>query len=323
VRGQAIRLALAGVLATLLLGGSSAAAASRPYEVPWTFDAALAAQSQDPNASPPGANDFSCRPTRRHPNPVVLVHGLAANQTVNWQTVSPFLANRGYCVFSLTYGTKDGVDPPGYQPGGLAPMQHSAKQLATLVDKVLGRTGAEKVDIVGHSEGSLMPSWYVRFLGGAKFVDKYVAMTPLWEGTNAAGLATLDQIGTAFGVSDLYSGVIDGSCGSCRQFLQNSDFMKRLHSRGTLSRRVDYTTIVTKNDELVFPYTSGLLPKGRNVDNHIVQDECMKDQAEHLSVAADPIVTGLIANALDPEHAKQPPCVPVLPFEGAVGYKHR
>jgi triacylglycerol esterase/lipase EstA (alpha/beta hydrolase family) len=310
--------ALTAALALSLSGPASVGA--KQYTVPWTFDAAIAAQAQDPNSAPPGANDFSCDPRRAHPNPVVLVHGLAANQTVNWRTISPFLANRGYCVFSLTYGTKDDVDTPGYQPGGLVRMQDSAKELGGFVDKVLRRTGAEKVDIVGHSEGSLMPSWYVRFLGGARNVDKYVAMTPLWEGTNPAGLATLDQIGSAFGVDDLYSGVIGGACASCRQFLQNSDFMKRLHSRGTLSPKVDYTTIVTRNDELVFPYTSGLLPKRRNVDNHVVQDECPLDQAEHLSVAADPIVTGLITNALDPGTARVPPCVPVTPFVGAVGY---
>jgi len=31
-----------------------------------------------------------------------------------------------------------------------------------------------------HSEGSLMPDYYVKFRGGDEYVDKYVAMTPLW-----------------------------------------------------------------------------------------------------------------------------------------------
>jgi len=30
-------------------------------------------------------------------------------------------------------------------------------------------------------------------------VDKYVALTPLWNGTNVAGLATIYQLGRSFG----------------------------------------------------------------------------------------------------------------------------
>lgn len=47
---------------------------------------------------------------------MILVHGLGANRTVNFPTLSPFLANHGFCVFALTYGTRPKVDPPGYQP---------------------------------------------------------------------------------------------------------------------------------------------------------------------------------------------------------------
>ena len=53
---------------------------------------------------------WTCRPSAAHPRPVVLVHGLLANMTDNWQTMSPLLANNGYCVFALTYGTD--ADPP-------------------------------------------------------------------------------------------------------------------------------------------------------------------------------------------------------------------
>jgi triacylglycerol lipase len=55
---------------------------------------------------------------------------------------------------------------------------------------VLAATGARKVDILGHSDGTLMPAHNVRFLGGAAKVDRYVALTPLWAGTDLAGLAT-------------------------------------------------------------------------------------------------------------------------------------
>lgn len=317
IRVKAGLAAAIGAIA-MLAGGGAASAAT--YEVPWTVDAALSAQGQAPDSAPPGANDFGCEPSSAHPEPVVLVHGLLANQTVNWRTISPFLANRGFCVFSLTYGTKDDVTTPLYQPGGLRTLQSSARELKRYVNKVLRKTGAEKVDIVGHSEGSLMPDWYVRFLGGAKVVDDYVGMTTLWEGTNLAGLATLNELGAGLGLDPAFAATVDEFCTSCRQFLQGSKFFKRLHAKGVNSRRVTYTSIVTKNDELVMPYTSGLMAPAPNVTNVVLQDYCPLDQAEHLSVFADPVTAGFVYRALDPDQAPEPPCVPVLPLVGAPGY---
>jgi len=34
------------------------------------------------------------------------------------------------------------------------------------------RPARAKVDIVGHSEGSLMPDYYVKFLGGDRYVHR-------------------------------------------------------------------------------------------------------------------------------------------------------
>ncbi len=310
------------MVGTALVGALTlpCAATAEMLEVPWTVDAALLAQSQNPDSAPPGANDFSCKPTKRHPQPVVLAHGLLANQTVNWRTIAPYLKNRGFCVFSLTYGTKDEVTSPAYQPGGLRKMQSSARELKRFVKRVKAATGARKVDIVGHSEGSLMPDWYVRFLNGGRSVDDYVAMTPLWGGTDPAGLATVNTIATTLGLTPALKPTLDRACSSCRQFLQGSRFMQRLHTRGITSKRVDYTNIVTKNDELVMPYTSGLLPKAPNVTNVVLQDYCPLDQAEHLSVFADPVTAGFVYRALDPERAPAPPCVPVAPGVGAIGY---
>ncbi len=56
--------------------------------------------------------------------------------------------------------------------GALSPLEQSAQELSVFVDEVLAATGASKVDIVGHSQGTLMPNYYVKFLGGAAKVDK-------------------------------------------------------------------------------------------------------------------------------------------------------
>ena len=80
---------------------------------------------------------------------------------------------------------------------------------------------------------------------------------------------------------------------------------------------IDYTMILTKNDELVNPYTSGLMD---GADNFVVQDQCATDQSEHLSIIFDPTTATDILNALIPGPDAEVPCTVVLPGVGAAGY---
>jgi triacylglycerol lipase len=305
-----VTVALAAAL-TLAVAPGAQAAARLP--VPYNLAPGLAQQLAAADTPPPGANDWSCHPSAAHPEPVVLTHGLGANQTVNWQTYSPLLANNGYCVYSLTYGVP-GTPAPIYQPGGLTPMERSAAELSTFVDRVLDSTGASKVDILGHSEGTLMPSYYVKFLGGSAKVDKYVSLTPLWEGTTLLGLSTLYQFVDGLGLKPVIDGVLNPACGSCAEFLRGSDFLAKLHSgNGIFAPEVTYTNIVTRYDELVSPYTSGL-GTGANVHNIVLQDRCGLDFAEHVGVAADRNAAAHVLNALDPAHTRPVPCLPAGPL---------
>jgi triacylglycerol lipase len=305
----------------IVLALPATASAAPPYPVSYSFDGAMLAQGQAPNSPPPGANDFSCKPSAAHPNPVVLVHGLFANQTVNFNTLSPLIANDGYCVFSLTYGTKPGVTTGFYQPGGLTPLENSAQTLSAFIDQVLAATGAAKVDIVGHSEGSLMPNYYVRFLGGAAKVDDYVGLTTLWQGTQLGQLHLLASQGAELGLDALLYPVLGVVCESCPQFLNGSPFIQQMNAGGVADPAVTYTNIVTRYDELVIPHTSGLMPPGSNVSNHVVQDHCETDISEHLTVAFDPVATTLTLNALAPDRARPVPCPLVIAGVGAPGYR--
>jgi hypothetical protein len=299
--------------AALTLVAAPGAQAATKLPVPYNLFPGVEQQLTAPDSPPPGANNWTCRPSAAHPNPVVLAHGLGANQTVNWQTYSPLLTNNGYCVFSLTYGIP-GNPLPVYQPGGLAPMEQSAAELSLFVSKVLASTGASKVDILGHSEGTLMPSYYVKFLGGATKVDKYVALTPLYDGTTLYGLSQLYQFIGGLGFQPVIDGVLNPLCGSCKQFLHGSDFLAKLHSgNGVFAPEVTYTNILTRYDELVLPYTSGL-GTGPNVHNIVLQDRCALDYAEHTGLAADRNAARHVLNALDPAHAQPVPCLPAGPL---------
>ncbi|MGE4428193.1 MAG: lipase family alpha/beta hydrolase [Solirubrobacteraceae bacterium] len=307
----AIRPALAALAATLLLaaaGTAPAAAADGDLPVPWS-PVGMVAGGIDPDSAA-GANDFSCKPSPEHPRPVVLVHGLIATLGTNWPTMAPLLANNDFCVFGLSYGRI-----PGFPfVGGLGRMEDSAKELDAFIDKVLRETGADKVDLVGHSEGTVMPRWYLSFLDGADKVDKYVQLTPLWDGTNLLGLGDLLGLAKAIdpALEDLAGGLVGIACASCAQFLSTSSFMQAVNEVGRPVPGITYTTIVTKYDELVSPYTSGILEHPQ-VTNHVLQDVCPNDFSEHLAVAYDPNVAQMVLNALSPERARPVPCVAMTP----------
>lgn len=50
-------------------------------------------------------------------------------------------------------------------------MEQSSQELGAFVDQVLAATGKSKVDLVGHSEGTVMPRYWMEFDGGAAKVD--------------------------------------------------------------------------------------------------------------------------------------------------------
>jgi triacylglycerol lipase len=125
---------LAAVVALLLPTASYAA----PLPVPYSFLSSAVLAGLQPNASAPGTNIWTCKPTAAHPRPVVLVHGLTGNRATNWQTYGPLLKNNGYCVFALTYGVNKSAPTPLDQFGGVNRIEDSAVELKAFVAKVVG-----------------------------------------------------------------------------------------------------------------------------------------------------------------------------------------
>ena len=227
------------------------------------------------------------------------------NRSTNWQTYAPLLANEGYCVFSLTYGQKP---VPGNEVfGGLQAMQKSAEELKAFVARVLQATGAREVDLVGHSEGTLMPNYYVKFLGGAAQVKRYVSIAPLWHGTLAAAPASIAA--AAGGDPEATTPI----CTACAQFAPDSKFMRKMRAGGVVVPGVQYTNIVTRYDQLVLPYTSGIQ---KGMKNFVLQDGCEVNFSEHFQIVSDRRASVIVLNALDPAVSRELPCEPVAPFVG-------
>lgn len=307
----AIAAALTLVASVVTVGMSPAAASARePYPVPYFLF--VQDEFTNPGGSAAGSNDWSCKPTAEHPNPVVLVHGTAGNRLNNWTTFAPLLANEGYCVFAPTFGNYADQPYPISAIGGMLRAEDSAAQIGAFVDEVLAATGAERVDILGVSQGSVVPNYFVKYLGGAAKVDKYISLGPAWNGsalTGPDGGATLLALGT-----DDARGVLP-FCQACVQFLPASQFIAKLHEGGLYAPEVTYTNIMTRYDEGIWPYTSGYV-EGPNATNIVVQDGCSQDYSDHIALLASRVTAGHVLNALDPDHPRPVPCVFVAPFVG-------
>ncbi|MET9198843.1 alpha/beta fold hydrolase [Gordonia sp. NPDC003585] len=262
----------------------------------------------DPDRSPPGTNDWSCKPSARHPHPVVLVHGGFASQQTDWAVYGPALRAAGYCVFTFTWGANPAFPKPFNAIAGMSSVPAGAAAVSRFVDRVRRTTGSPTVDIVTHSLGGLVTAYYVKVIGGAAHVDKVVNIAAILQGVNwPSNLVYLNPL------------ITRQNCGMCYEVYADSAVVQRINAGGSpYTRPVTYTNIVTRYDEMATPYTSGIPPPrpGQRVTNIVVQDSCSRDYSDHMAIAGSRRTTIIVMNALDPAHRQRVPCEVVLPFTG-------
>jgi triacylglycerol esterase/lipase EstA (alpha/beta hydrolase family) len=298
-----MRRTLVALLATLVV--LVAAPASANAELPVIYNGVLGYAHVSPTASPPGANDWSCQPSAAHPRPVVLVHGTFADMSDSWQALSPLLKNNGWCVFALNYGSYAGSGAIGVY--GVGEIRNSAQELSAFVDKVLAATGASEVDMVGHSQGGMMPRYYLKFLGGAEKVHTLAGLSPSNHGTTVDGLGILARF---FPGGEQFTGAL---CPACEEQIVGSSFLAELNAGGDTVPGVEYTVIQTRYDQVVTPYTSAFLSGATNI---LLQNQCILDLGDHLSMPYDHIADADVLTALDPAHPRHPLCTLILPTSG-------
>ncbi len=299
MRSRALVSLLAIAASTLsAAAGTLSAAASARAALPVRYGAsAIAAAAAGADFSPDsvaGAN-VACRPTLTHPDPVVLVHGTTADEASNWVTLAPLLANNGYCVYAFNYGSTwlslgDRID-------GLGEISSSAAQLAAFVNAVLAQTGAAQVDIVGHSQGGMMPLYYLKFLGGAAKVNTLIGLSPSNHGTTLSGLVTLlNHIpwAPAFG-----GFILDLGSPAFAEQEAGSPFMVKLFAGGDTVPGPRYVVIQTAHDEVVTPYANAFL-NGPGVTNLTVQQQCPDDPVGHIGMFEDSPALQNVLNQLTP-----------------------
>jgi triacylglycerol esterase/lipase EstA (alpha/beta hydrolase family) len=227
-----------------------------------------------PEGDIPGVNVWTCKPTAARPTPVIIVHGTFGDRRHLLERLGKSIRARGFCVYALDYGNR-----------GINDVAKSAEQLRAFVTRVRRATGAAKVSMVGHSQGGMMPRYYIKFLGGAQYVDDLVGLAPSNHGTKLVPARNP--------IADLLPGLI---CLSCQQQAWGSPFLARLNAGDETPGNVSYTQITSRYDQVVIPHTSGYLARGPRTTNVTVQDKCPWSLAEHLFIPAD---RAAIAIALD------------------------
>jgi triacylglycerol esterase/lipase EstA (alpha/beta hydrolase family) len=281
-----IRALLAvAVVAAALTAVAAPASAGASLWVPYGSEALADGawnETWNPTALTGGNN--GCKPSAAHPYPVVLVHATFADEGSNWVTLAPLLANAGYCVYGFNYGETILSGLLG-SIDGLGNIEHSAEELRTFVNKVLSQTKATQVDLVGHSQGGMMPNYYIKFLGGAAKVNTFIGLSPSNHGTTVGGLTTLiEKFPFASLLVPLFLEVIGAP--ALPQQEAGSAFERKLFEGGDTVSGPRYVVVQTTHDEVVTPYANAFL-SGSGVSNITVQTQCPSDPVGHIGMFED------------------------------------
>ncbi|MDP0399754.1 esterase/lipase family protein [Tsukamurella strandjordii] len=200
---------------------------------------------------------IDCKPTPRHPNPVVVLpggDGTVDETAEQWRTMTDTLGQDGYCtlVFQVrgTDGNRWASDIPS-----------AGQDLAAFVESVKQKTSAQQVSIVGHSAGSVVANYYLKVLRGAPNVHDAVFIAP--ETANCDGAGFAESIGLPFApfpvfravpaVPALLSRLAPSAAGSM-QIAPGSEVFKSIFEDGSLTQPgVRYSVIASKHDQFATP----------------------------------------------------------------------
>ncbi|KAF9956887.1 hypothetical protein BGZ70_009732, partial [Mortierella alpina] len=205
--------------------------------------------------------NWSCQPSKDGANPVILLHGLMASPPYKSTAyMAERLTQSGYCVYQLLYGMKSvGFGLPEY--GGMSDIRESAKELSAFVEKVLDSAGASQVDLIAHSEGTVVARWYVKFLDGDKKARSVISVSPVGRGTTLQGVLDVSEVFGGFLKS--FESLVEGVCPACVQLLEGSELLQELYAdEQETVPGVRYLNILTREDQIVTPYTNGEMKLG-------------------------------------------------------------
>ena len=275
-----------------------------------SWSSAIEFAKRNPGTKVPGTNDFTCTP-RKGTHPVVLIPGTTEDAFTTWSYYGPRMQAAGLCVYTFNYNPM--THPLVEAVSTTGNIYSTAAFMAHFVDKVLKSTGADKVDLVGHSQGGgPLPRAYIKYYGGDKKVNHLIGIVPSNKGTSILGMEKfLNEPGTPANTI-MSAGARYRNLESAPQQLQGSTFLKDLNAGGMTAPGVKYTVIATRFDNRVFPWTNALIPEP-GAKNIVIQDVCPLDHSAHTNITYDPMTYQVVANALEPQRATRVKCT-IRPF---------
>jgi triacylglycerol esterase/lipase EstA (alpha/beta hydrolase family) len=211
-------------------------------------------------------------------DPILLVPGTGLNPRTNfsWNYVRAFdAAKRPWCSVALPGNALGDIQVAGEY------VVHALRHISAL--------SGRKVDVLGFSQGGMVPRWALRFWPDTRaLVDDVIGLAPSNHGTADAEICV-------------------AVCGPALwQQRATSPFIRALNSGAETFGGIDYTAVYTRLDEVVIPnldarYGSSSLRTGSGrITNVATQDICPVNLAEHLSLGSyDAVGYAVAMDALD------------------------
>ncbi len=166
----------------------------------------------------------------RQETPILLLHGLFVNKA-SWFWFRYRLRKQGFnnvVTMNLSSWHNEEV---------------LTELVAKKVDELRHQSGANKVDIIGHSMGGIIARNYIQLRGGHDKVAQLICLGTPHFGSKLAAF-TLDPLG--------------------KLLIPDSDFLRRLNA-APVPEHVAITNIYTRHDNMVLPNTSCQLNRAKNI----------------------------------------------------------
>jgi len=220
----------------------------------------------------------TCPDAFEHPDrdAVLLVHGTGTTSEESWPwSLGTVLPAAGYDVCTVDLPERALVD-----------QQRSAEHVVHAVRVVRDRLAAagsdRRVDVIGHSQGTLEPRWALRWWPDVRAaVDELVQLAPPNQGTSSAeGLCRL------------------GSCSPAAwQMVPGSAYLTALNTADPVPAEVDITAVVSLTDDLVQPAPAASALPGATLV--VLQDLCPGRYVGHVQLLADAVAVAVVLDALE------------------------